>query len=450
MRRSLAELAAWLDARLTGDPTRVVTGVAIDSRAVRAGDLFVALQGANTDGHSFLNEAAARGGAAALVARKLPNALPQLVVADPLAALQRLATRERSQSPYRLAAVTGSIGKTTTKEFLAALLATTFAVGATAGSRNSQAGFPAELCSQPDGIAWMVAELGMSHAGELDRLGAIAQPDALLYTVVAPVHLEFFTSVDAIAEAKAELITHLHPDGVLVLNAMDARVAAFAARFSGRVLRYGTANASNLSITDYCSRGLLGASFTLTGTLGTTPLSWSIAGRHQADNLLAAATLALALGVPSRAIAPAAAQLRPAHRRGEIHHLEHGVTVVDDSYNSSPEAAARLLALLAETPGRRIAVLGEMLELGTTSPALHREVGAIAARSADVVIAVGTEPAAELARGAVGAVQHVAPDADAALKLVRELVRAGDVILVKGSRAIGLDRVVDGLCAGRG
>jgi UDP-N-acetylmuramoyl-tripeptide--D-alanyl-D-alanine ligase len=346
--------------------------------------------------------------------------------------------------------VTGSIGKTTTKEFLAALLATTFAVGATAGSRNSQAGFPAELCSQPDGIAWMVAELGMSHAGELDRLGAIAQPDALLYTVVAPVHLEFFTGVDAIAEAKAELIAHLHHDGVLVLNAMGARVAAFAARFSGRVLRYGTANASDLSITDYCSRGLLGASFTLTGTLGTTPLSWSIAGRHQADNLLAAATLALALGVPSRAIAPAAAQLRPAHRRGEIHRLDDGVTVVDDSYNSSPQAAARLLALLAETSGRRIAVLGEMLELGATSRALHREVGAIAACSADVVIAVGTEPAAELARGAVGAVQHVVPDADAALKLVRKLVRAGDVILVKGSRAIGLDRVVDGLCAGRG
>jgi UDP-N-acetylmuramoyl-tripeptide--D-alanyl-D-alanine ligase len=448
VRRSLGEIAARLDVHPSGDPARVVTGVAIDSRAVRAGDLFVALPGAHVDGHAFVGDAAARGAVAALVAHPVANPLPQLVVVDPLAALQRLATRERAEASYRLAAVTGSIGKTTTKEFLAALLATTFAVGATAGSRNSQAGFPAELCSQPDGIAWMVAELGMSHAGELDRLGAIAQPDALLYTVVAPVHLEFFASVDAIAEAKAELIPHLHRDGVLVLNAADARGIGFGARFAGRVLRYGS-DVGDLAIAGYTSRGLLGASFTLTGALGTAAISWSIAGRHQADNLLAAATLALALGVPPHALAPIAAQLRPARRRGEIHRLPDGITVVDDSYNSSPEAAARLLALLAETPGRRVAVLGEMLELGASSPTMHRDVGALAARSADVVVAVGGDNAAELAHAA-GTSARLAPDAEAALGLVRGIVRPGDVVLVKGSRGIGLDRVVDRLLAGRG
>ena len=449
MRRSLADLARRLDARLEGDGTRTVTGAAIDSRAVRAGDLFVALPGARTDGHNFVTQAAAPGAAAALVQRTLPVDLPQVVVTDALAALQRLARVERAEAAYRLAAVTGSLGKTTTKEFLAALLGSTFRVGFTKGSRNSQAGFPAEICSQPEGIAWMVAELGMNHANELDRLGAIAQPDALLYTVVAPVHLEFFPDIDAIAEAKAELIRHLRRDGVLVLNAADPRIAAFAPRFDGNVVRYGMHGDADLWLDSYQERGLLGSRFLLTGSLGTVEVDWQLPGRHQAENLLAAATLALAVGVPPAAIRPAAATLRPAPHRGEVHRLESsGVTVVDDSYNSSPRAAAALLALLAATPGRHVAVLGEMLELGGTSLALHREVGRRAAAAADVVLAVGGDPAAELARAANGAQAHHVSNAAEALRLLRGLLRSGDVVLVKGSRGIGLDVVVDGLRAG--
>jgi UDP-N-acetylmuramoyl-tripeptide--D-alanyl-D-alanine ligase len=449
MRRPVADLARCLGARLEGDGTRMVTGAAIDSRAVRRGDLFVALPGARTDGHDFAGQAATAGAAAVLLQRTLPVDLPQLVVSDTLAALQRLAQAERAEAAYRLAAVTGSIGKTITKEFLAALLASTFPVGFTKGSRNSQAGFPAEICSQPEGIAWMVAELGMNHAGELDRLGAIAQPDALLYTVVAPVHLEFFEDIDAIAEAKAELIPHLRRDGVLVLNAADPRVAALAPRFEGNIVRYGVRGDADLWLEEYREHGLLGSRFLLTGTLGTVEVDWQLPGRHQAENLLAAATLALAVGVPPAAIRPAAATFRPVPRRGEVHRLEgSGVTVVDDSYNSSPRAAAALLALLAATPGRHVAVLGEMLELGATSLALHREVGRRAAAAADVVVAVGGDDAAELARAANGSQAHHVASAAEALAILGGLLRPGDVVLVKGSRGIGLEEVVDGLRAG--
>jgi len=444
MRRTLAELAARCGGSVVGNAGTAVTGVAIDSRAVRREHLFAALPGGRVDGHEFVPDAAGNGAAAALVSRAVDVAIAQLVVTDTLAALQAIAAAERAASAWRLAGVTGSVGKTTTKNFLAALLATTFTVGSTAGSRNSQAGFPAEVCNQPENLQWMVAELGMSHAGELDRLGAIARPDVLLYTAVAPVHLEFFADLDAIAAAKAELIRHLDPGGTLVLNAADPRVAAFAERFAGTVRRFGVAGSSDLWIEDYVASGLRGSAFTLRGAGGAHQVSWTLPGRHQADNLLAAACCALALGVPPGSVGAVAATLRPTSRRGEVHELPSGITVVDDSYNASPAATQRLLDLLRETSGRRVAVLGEMLELGETTTALHREAGAYAARCADVVVAVGAAPARELAAAAGRGARHVEAAA-AALELLRKELRRGDVVLVKGSRGVGLDLVVDGL-----
>lgn len=444
MRRQVAELAAVLGAPFTGDDATVVTGVATDSRAVRPGDLFVALPGAKVDGHRFVPQAAASGAAAALVGRTLDVALPQILVSDAQVALQALASHERTHAGYGLVALTGSIGKTTTKEMLVALLGAALPVGFTRGNRNSEIGFPAELCSQPEGIRWMVAELGMSHAGELDRLGAIARPDALLYTVVAPVHLEFFPSVDAIAEAKAELLPHLRPDGVLILNAADHRVAAFDRRFAGRVVRYGTPG-SDFWLEAFRSEGLLGSGFVLRSPGGGLAIRLPLPGRYQADNLLAAAATALTLGVPPERVVDSAATLRPAPRRGEVHRLRDGIVLVDDSYNASPQAMARVLEMLRGTPGRRVAVLGEMRELGPTAPELHRQVGEQAALSADVVIAVGSEHARAMAEGAGERSPRSVPDAAAALELARSVVRPGDVVLVKASRGIGLDRVVDGL-----
>ena len=448
MRRTLAELAGRCGAAVVGDAATVVTGVATDSRAVRPGHLFVALPGERVDGHEFVPDAAGAGAAAALVGRPIGFPIAQLVVGDPLAALQAIAAGERAAAAWRLAGVTGSLGKTTTKDFLAALLGTTFPVGATAGSRNSQAGFPAEVCNQRDDIDWMVAELGMSRAGELDRLGRVARPDALVYTVIAPVHIEFFASIEGIAEAKAELIPHLAPDGVLVLNLADRRVAALAPRFGGRVLGYGAPGRSDLWIEGYVSRGLRGSAFRLRGADRAVEVEWTIAGRHQADNLLAAACCAMALGVPPHRVGPCAAALRPARHRGEVHDLGGRVTVVDDSYNASPQAVLRMLDLLAETEGRKVAVLGEMLELGEGSMSYHRDVGERAGAVCDLVVTVGGEPAAALARAA-HAVSHHVSAAAAAARLLPALLRAGDVVLVKGSRGIGLDRVVDALLAGR-
>lgn len=446
MERRTGDLATLLGAALLGAADTVVRGVAFDSREVAPGNLFVALPGEKADGHDFIAAAADRGAAAALVARPSQAALlPQLVVADTLDALQRLAADERRRAGFRLAAVTGSVGKTSTKELLAALLATAFPTGATRESRNSQAGFPAELCNQPEGIAWMVAELGMNHAGELDRLGRIARPDALLYTVVAPVHLEFFADLEAIAEAKAELIPHLAADGLLVLNAADARVAGLASRFAGRVVRYGLPGTSDLWLEEYRSRGLLGSTFSLCRGEERWPVSLPLPGRHSADNLLAAAACALSLGVAADIVPSRAASLASPPRRGVVHRLASGITVVDDSYNASPLAVQRLLELLGETPGRHVAVLGEMLELGARAPEFHLQVGAKAGRVAAVVVAVGGANAEHLARGAAPTEAHVVRNAAAAADLLGTLLRPGDVVLVKGSRGIGLDRVVDAL-----
>jgi UDP-N-acetylmuramoyl-tripeptide--D-alanyl-D-alanine ligase len=448
MRITTGEAARITGGELVGPADVKLTGVALDSRDARPGDLFVALIGSRVDGHDFVADAAAGGAAAVLVSRTVSEQLSQILVDDTASALQILGEAQRRAGDYRLVGVTGSVGKTTTKEFLAAIMATTYAVGFTRGSRNSQVGLPAELCNQPPSIDWLVAELGMNHAGELDRLGALTRPDALLYTVVAPVHLEFFPDVDAIADAKAELIPHLHRDGLLVLNANDDRVAAMATRFDGRIVTYGIRGESQLWIGRYLSRGLLGAEMSFEGEMGPIELEWHIAGRHQAENLLAAACCAVHLGVVPNEVVNAAATMQSAPHRGQVHRTAAGYTVVDDSYNASPVAVRRLLELLAETPGRRVAVLGEMLELGALTDEAHREAGRFAADICHLLVAVGGGPAREMAEAARAAglrnVETTA-DADAAAEILRQRLEDGDVVLVKGSRGVELDRTVAAL-----
>jgi UDP-N-acetylmuramoyl-tripeptide--D-alanyl-D-alanine ligase len=443
-----AEAARLVGGTLTGSGEAVVTGVAIDSRDAGAGDLFVALTGERVDGHDYVTDAAARGAAATLVSHPVPDPLPQIVVEDSAAALQKLGAEERRAGDYRLVGVTGSVGKTTTKEFLAELMATTYGVGRTRGSRNSQVGLPAELCNQPPSIEFLVAEFGMSRAGELDRLGALTRPDAMLYTVIAPVHLEFFADLEAIAEAKAELIPHIPNEGLLVLNGDDPLIAAMAGLFDGPTVTYGVPDGSQLWIGGYRSRGVLGAEISFEGEWGPIEIDWHIAGRHQAENLLAATCCALQLGVLPNAVAAAAGALSSAAHRGQIHRTAAGVIVVDDSYNASPVAVRRLLELLAETPGRRVAVLGEMLELGETGGRAHGETGRLAADICNVLVAVGGTLAREMANAARAAGLsdvELVDDAAAAAELLRRRLEPGDVVLVKGSRGIELDRTVDAL-----
>ncbi len=453
MQLTAAAVAARVAGAVEGAAESVLTGVEIDSRRVSTGDLFVALRGARCDGHAFVLDALAVA-SAALVRYdaefdEIPAKRALIRVEDPLRAYWRLARTEREASSWQVAAITGSVGKTTTKEMLAAVLGTGLAVGATSGNRNSTLGLPAEVLSQPPDIDVFVAEAGMSRTGELDTIGSVLSPQVLVYTRLAPVHTEFFKSFDDIVRAKGELLAHLDPTGTLVINADDPHQRDYPSATMASVLRFGTTDADGRCdrIED---RGLLGTRFRLHLPSGSVDAELALAGRHQVENLLAAATAAAAFGIGADAVAEIALRLEAPPRRGRIHRLDGGITVVDDSYNASPLAMRLLLELLAAAPGRRVAVLGEMYELGKLSLEAHREVGRQAATVCDLLIATGGAPAGELAAaaraGGMAADTVIrAADAEAAGVVLAGVLRPGDVVLVKGSRGVGLDRTVDGL-----
>ncbi len=453
MQLSVGEAARVVSGTVAGVAGALLTGAEVDSRRVREGDLFVALRGARCDGHVFVTDALAVA-AAALVRYdaefdSIPSDRALIRVQDPLTAYWDLARHERTRRDWRVVAVTGSVGKTTTKDMLVALLEPVFAVGASEGNRNSTLGLPAEILSQPEDLDVFVAEAGMSRAGELDAIGSIIRPQVLLYTRIAPVHTEFFPDFSGIVNAKAELLRHLDPGGTLVINADDPHQRDFPKATTASVLRFGAAGTDGW-ISDLEDRGILGTRFRLHLPSGEAMVDLGLAGRHQAENLLAAATAAGVFGIDVEGVAAVAPTLEPAAHRGRIHRLPMGATLVDDSYNASPLAMRRLLEMLAKAPGRRVAVLGEMYELGDGAIEAHREVGRVAAASCDFVVATGAKGAAELA-GAVraagkeaNAVRHV-PDAEAATEMLKAVLRPGDIVLVKGSRGVGLDRTVDAL-----
>jgi UDP-N-acetylmuramoyl-tripeptide--D-alanyl-D-alanine ligase len=448
-----SDVARLTSGSVEGFADVVLTGAEVDSRRVRDGDLFVALPGARRDGHAFVRDALMVASAALVrfdaELDPVPHDRALIRVPDPLEAYWELARWERAHRGWRVAAVTGSVGKTTTKDFLAALIAAKATVGASAGSRNSTLGLPSEILSQPEDVEVFVAEAGMSHAGELDTIGSLISPQVLLYTRIAPVHTEFFPDMNGIVRAKAELLPHLDPAGTLVINADDPHQREFPRATSATVLTFGAEDA-DARLAEVEDLGLLGTRFRLHLPSGEVGLELGLAGRHQAENLLAAATAAEVFGVDAEDVARVVPTLEPAPRRGRIHRLSAGVTIVDDSYNASPLAVRRLLELLARAPGRRVAVLGEMYELGDATIEAHLQVGREAADACDVLVAVGGEAAAELAAAArtagMGAavVNHV-DDAESAAELMNTLLQPNDVVLVKGSRGVGLDRTVDEL-----
>jgi UDP-N-acetylmuramoyl-tripeptide--D-alanyl-D-alanine ligase len=447
-----AGVAEAVGGRIEGSAEVVLTGAEVDSRLIGEGDLFVALPGSRRDGHEFVSEALTAGGAAMvrdgfeLVSP--PEGTALIVVEDPLSALWALARAERLRRDWEIAAVTGSVGKTTVKEFLAHLMAKHRRTARSMGNRNNTLGLPGQLLGQPEEVELFVAETGMSRAGELDTLGRILDPiRLLLYTRIAPVHTEFFPDMDAVTAAKAELLPYLGVGGTLVINATDPRQGAFAESVSAAVIAYG-GSSSDARIEALDDRGLLGTSFDLVLPDGRARIDLELPGRHQAENLLAAATAASALGLSVAEVADRARGLEAAPHRGRLHRLAEDITLVDDCYNASPVAVERLLELLAQAPGRRLAVLGEMLELGELTDEAHRTTGVRAAAACDLLVAVGGDPARLLAEAARGAgldpVHHVA-SADGATELLRDLLEAGDVVLIKGSLGVGLIRTVEEL-----
>jgi UDP-N-acetylmuramoyl-tripeptide--D-alanyl-D-alanine ligase len=444
---------------VAGSPSTVVDGFSSDTRTIAAGDLFVALRGERFDGNQFVAAALDRGAVGALVDRSAawPHGAPGLAIVadDTLVALQRLATAIRTHSGCRVVAVTGSAGKTTTKEATAELLSSRYTVFRNKGNLNNHIGLPLsllELRRRPD-VA--VVELGMNHPGEIRALVQIARPDVRVWINVGDAHLGFFGSPDAIADAKAEILEAARPGDVVVANADDARVMARVARFAGEVITFGMeAGANQASVRARAIRdlGTEGIRATLVTDEGERDLSIPLVGRGNLANVLAAAAVATHLGVTIDEIVSRAATLRPARHRGEIVRLPNGVTLIDDSYNSSPSALRRALDVLARSEAsRKAAVLGEMLELGAHAVSLHESCGATAARVGLAwLIAVGGEPAAALARAAADHgmasddVLHVASSSEAADAALARVLR-GDLILIKGSRGIGTDRVVDRL-----
>ncbi len=462
MRWTVREVARALGvAPPTGlDPMARLAGVSIDSRTLVRGELFVAVHGPRHDGHTFVAAALASGALAAVVQRDRLGEYPEAVRAkllpadDTLAGLQQLARAVRRAWGRRLAGVTGSVGKTTTKEVLAALLAARFRVLKSEGNLNNEYGLPLTLLRLDDADQAAVVELGMSHRGEIARLAEIAEPDIGVVTAVAPVHLEFFSSVEEIALAKRELIEGLRgQQTVAVLNTDDERVARFAELAPGRVVTYGLNSGAKFRAEAIEDRGAQGSAFDFVAPSGRARLELPLVGRHNVSNALGALAAASVWGVGVAEALRVFPQLAPAAMRGEVLRFESGFAVINDCYNSNPVALDAMVDLLAATPGfqRRILVAGEMLELGKTSAELHRAAGHRAAATGRMDWIIGVQgDAARLVEGAAAAGHppertKFFPDAPSAAEFLIGLVAAGDLLLVKGSRGVKMERIVEAL-----
>jgi UDP-N-acetylmuramoyl-tripeptide--D-alanyl-D-alanine ligase len=449
MKLSLAKVGEWISAGGNYDPAKVVKGYSIDSRTIRPQDLFFAVKGERLDGHDYV-EAALRAGASAAVVRsdqlqRYPAGAPLLAAHDTLVALQRLSMAVRRAWGKPLIGITGSAGKTTTKEAIAHLLATRYRVLKSEGNFNNHFGLPLMLLKLETEHDVAVIEMGMSHLGEIQALAAIAQPETGVVTCVAPVHLEFFDSVASIARAKYELIESLPSNGTAVLNADDEYVSQFGVRFPGKVVKFGIERPAEVRAENIEERGAEGSRFEVVVENQRQRAMLPLVGRHNIYNALAAVAVAVDRGLTPEEAAKGLASLRPADKRGEV--IQVGDTrVINDCYNSNPKALEAMVdAVAVMTAQRRIVVAGEMLELGPAGEELHRKAGRhIAERGIDVLIGVrGLAKAMveEAASRGIPAQFMVRPE-DAGEWLARETGK-GDVVLLKASRGVKLEQALD-------
>lgn len=440
---SVAHAARVMKGYVFGDGSRTWSGASIDSRTLHPGELFFALPGEQVDGHKFIPEALKAGASATVVSKmdeESTHASSVILVDDPYQALHRLTRAVRAETPRSLVAITGSAGKTTTKELLAAMLSRRYRTAKNPGNLNNLLGFPLSLLRIPESTEWMVAEMGMSTPGEMGDISRLGRPDMAIFLNVKPVHLEGLGTLDAVMEAKAELLEGLDPQGIVVANQGDPRVRTIAERHQGEVIRFGVGTPIDAEI---LSEDSTGSTIRLTVHGEVAELRWALVGPHQVENLLAATAAAHRLGISLYEIVTTAEAFKPVAGRGVIHHLG-SLTIVDETYNSNPEALAAVLKTAGSFEGKvRWAVLGAMLELGADSERFHREAGRLAARFFHRVIAVGTE-AKPLARGAEeqGAVGQWVSSAGEAVAILQSDLGENDLVLVKGSRGVGLERVV--------
>ncbi|MBD8079197.1 UDP-N-acetylmuramoyl-tripeptide--D-alanyl-D-alanine ligase [Cellulosimicrobium arenosum] len=458
-----AQVAAATGGRLAADAEVLVRGpVVVDSRRVQAGSLFVALPGEHVDGHDYAVAAVAAGATLVLAGRELD--VPCVVVDDVQAALGELARHVlatlRAEGDLRLVGITGSVGKTTTKDLLGQLLGPHGSTVVPRGSFNNEIGLPLTVLEATRETRFLVLEMGASGVGHLTYLTRIAPPDVAVVLTVGSAHLGGFGGIEGVARAKAEIVTGLAAGGTAVLNADDRRVVAMAEVAPGAVVTFGTIPSADVRAEDLAIDRAGRASFTLRvrhdGGEERTPVTLALVGEHHVTNALAAATAALQLGLrPADVAAGLAGASALSPHRMQVTDRPDGITVIDDSYNANPDsmrAALRALAVMAGRERRSVAVLGEMLELGEGSRAAHDEIGRLVVRLNIKLLVVVGEGAGGFHDGATqegswGDEVRFAPDVEAATALLRDELREGDVVLVKASNGSGLWRLGDELAA---
>jgi UDP-N-acetylmuramoyl-tripeptide--D-alanyl-D-alanine ligase len=445
----LSKIGEFVSGEGTFPHDAVAQGYSIDSRTIGKGELFFAVKGERLDGHDYVDAALERGAVAAIVRRDQRNlysaSAPLLAVDDTLVALQTLATAVRKVWDKPLVGVTGSAGKTTTKEAIAHVLSSQFRVLKSEGNFNNHFGLPLMLLKLEPEHDVAVIEMGMSHAGEIRALAKIAQPEIGVVTNVAPVHLEFFDSLAGIARAKYELVESLPSSGTAVLNADDEYVSQFGRDFKGTVLRYGTGTTADIRAENVTPRGAEGSEFDVVVADARERARLPLVGEHNILNALAAVAVGLARGMKLADAAAALATLVPADKRGQVLQLGN-ITIVNDCYNSNPRALSAMVdALAGMKAGRRIVVAGEMLELGPAGEEMHRTAGQqIAERKIDVLLGVRGQAKAMVESASSAGMQAVFMDTpeEAGEWLARE-TRDGDAVLLKASRGVKLEKAID-------
>jgi UDP-N-acetylmuramoyl-tripeptide--D-alanyl-D-alanine ligase len=459
MKLTLAEAAIGAGAVLEAPSVEsagalMVSGYSIDSRTVAAGELFFAVRGDRFDGHDFVEGAAERGAVAAVVSRarvaSLPDAalaIPLLIAEDPLAALQALATHVRRQWGKRVVAVTGSAGKTTTKEAVAAALGVKFNVLKSHGNLNNGFGLPLQLLRLEPEHEIAVIEMGMNHSGEIAALARIAAPDWGVITNVGTAHIENFAEGQAgIARAKFELVAALPSNGIAFLNCADPYVSQFGRDFQGRVVYFGDGPCANPQVLE-AIEDLEGLHIRYRAGEHEGQFTLHLLGGHNTSNAMAGLAVAIEAGADADLAAAALESLTAGDKRGEMIEFD-GITLLNDSYNSNPEALCSMIRTLSTRPGtRRILVAGEMLEQGERGPELHNLCGRAAAEAGlDLVVGVqGNAVHLASAACASGVTAVFLSDAVAAGIWLRNNLRPGDVVLVKGSRGVHLERAIEAL-----
>jgi UDP-N-acetylmuramoyl-tripeptide--D-alanyl-D-alanine ligase len=449
MKLPLFRVAEFVSGAGEFDPNAVAQGYSIDSRTLQPGELFFAVKGERMDGHDFVDQALEKGAVAAIIRKdqlaRYADKDRLVVVDDTLSALQTLASAVRRLWGKPLIGVTGSTGKTTTKESIAHVLSTRFRVLKSEGNFNNHFGLPLMLLKIEPEHDLAVIEMGMSHAGEIAALALIAQPEIGVVTNVAPVHLEFFESVAGIARAKYELIEALPAVGTAILNGDDEYVSQFGRDFRGKVVLYGLRASSDVRAENIQTQGADGSTFDVIVGSCREKATLHLVGAHNIYNALAAVAVGLERGMsPSEAVA-ALASLVPADKRGQVVKLGN-ITVINDCYNCNPKALEAMVDALAAMPAkRRIAVVGAMFELGPASEELHRQAGEhIASQKIDLLLGVRDQAQhmVEAAREAGMRAEFVATPDEAGEWLARE-TRDGDVVLLKASRGVKLERALE-------